>query len=641
MSGIVGVVHFDGSPVDRQLLAALTASMSSRGPDDLRVFCQGSIGLGQAKLATTYAARREVLPSSLDGEVWVVADARIDDRRNLRATLDGAGCAEVQDATDAELILHAYSVWGEDAAAHLLGDFAFAIWDGRRRRLFCARDHFGVKPFYYVAWPGGIAFSNSLSCLRGHPRVSAELDQRAVADFLLFEWNLDPETTTFADVRRLPPAHRLSWSAAGGAPQRYWQLPVSECQIEPEAGWVERFRSLLRVAVEDRLRTDRVAVLMSGGLDSTAVAATAHAAYRDRGQDSGVACYTCGYERLIEDREPDYARLVARGLDAPFHFHPIDDYRLAGGWGELPVPPEPANLVLEAFTCELDREIAGHSQVVLTGSGGDSILLASRDYFLQQLGRGRLGRVAGYLQGSLRRDRRLPPLGLATRWSRWRLRRSWRDGYPDWLDPELEARLDLEARWRWGQLERGPNRRHPTRHDAFRDLWDVTWSNDFERTAAGAGAAAMEHRHPLFDLRLVEYLLEVPPVPWCLDKRLLRDAMHGVLPESVRLRPKTPVSEVPVHPPDRPLSELWRELCRRAPQVTQYVRRSQVLDQLRHQESAFGAAPLSDPVYRPLSFAYWLTQTSGQPSIYNPPGDDRVEHIEIETVRPARLARPR
>ena len=159
MSGFICIVHLEGQPADPELLTALTESFAFRGPDGRRQWLDGSAGLGVAKFATTDEAQREQQPLTLDGEVWIVADARIDGRGELVAKLESLGREDAREATDAELILHAYHAWGEDAPAHLLGDFSFAIWDRPRRRLFCARDHLGVKPFYYARCGASLIFS--------------------------------------------------------------------------------------------------------------------------------------------------------------------------------------------------------------------------------------------------------------------------------------------------------------------------------------------------------------------------------------------------------------------------------------------------------------------------------------------------
>src|SRR5213593_4056581 len=147
MSGIVGIVNFDGAPIDRDLLSRMTEFMSFRGPDAQGIWIDGSIGLGHTTLRTTWAAETENQPLTLDGKVWLTADVRLDAReellKKLQDKLDRSLTRE-RIPSDAELILFAYEVWGEECLKHLIGDFVFAIWDGGAQRLFCARDHFGV-----------------------------------------------------------------------------------------------------------------------------------------------------------------------------------------------------------------------------------------------------------------------------------------------------------------------------------------------------------------------------------------------------------------------------------------------------------------------------------------------------------------
>src|SRR5207253_1379774 len=138
MSGIVGVVNWDGAPVDRRLVERMTATVSGCGPDGQHVWTDGPVGFGHAWLRTS--ATRDVQPCSLEARVWITADARIDGRPELVRTLRAHGCHDLAETTDAELILHAYAVWGEACVSHLFGDFSFAIWDGARRRVLCARD---------------------------------------------------------------------------------------------------------------------------------------------------------------------------------------------------------------------------------------------------------------------------------------------------------------------------------------------------------------------------------------------------------------------------------------------------------------------------------------------------------------------
>src|SRR6267154_195403 len=226
----------------------------------------------------------------------IFADARIDAREELIAKLKAkcASAGELSLATpDARLILLAYDAWGDACVEHLIGDFSFAIWDAHERRLFCARDQFGVKPFFYAHLGSLVIFSNTLNCIRQHPAVSNRLNDLAIADFLLFDLNQDPATTSFVDVQRLPPAHTLTCERERVSVRRYWELSVTTpIHFSRDEEYVERFRELLDLAVADRLRTESAGVLMSGGLDSPTVAASAQQVFARNGRSCGLRAYT-------------------------------------------------------------------------------------------------------------------------------------------------------------------------------------------------------------------------------------------------------------------------------------------------------------------------------------------------------------
>jgi asparagine synthase (glutamine-hydrolysing) len=195
VSGFVGLVA-DDAPIDKALLGRLTAVIERCGPDGSATWADGSAGLSHALLAIGEGAAAQ--PLTLDGRVWLAADARID------------GTAE----PDAEAILRAYERWGARCPEHLIGDFAFAIWDAPRRRLFCARDHFGIVPLYYARpRSGGLVVGNVLRSLLAHPELGDALDERAVGDFLLFRHNRDLGGTIYADVHR---SHRRPGAGRGG-----------------------------------------------------------------------------------------------------------------------------------------------------------------------------------------------------------------------------------------------------------------------------------------------------------------------------------------------------------------------------------------------------------------------------------------
>jgi asparagine synthase (glutamine-hydrolysing) len=547
MSGICGIVNGGGAPVDRQLLQKMTAFMAFRGPDAQDIMIDGLAGLGHTLLRTTFESENEHQPLSLDGKVWITADARIDGQAELKKKLETRGRTALTAANDAELILHAYHAWGEDCVHYLIGDFAFAIWDTARERLFCARDHFGVKPFFYARTRDGLAFSNTLDCLRQDPAISDTLDELWIADFLLFELSQDPSATVFLNIRRLPPAHRLFFSRDALRIDKFWSLPTDLGVTYRDKGdYVEHFKSLLETAVADRLRSNRIGVEMTGGMDSSSLAAVAKQMLQRTGSPFELSAHTVVYDQLIPDRERHYASLVANQLGIAIHFAIADGYELfAHSDRPLPPIPEPSHEPTAMVAADHFCDVAKHCRIALSGWDGDALLSESPKPFLRHLWRQRkFGRLLFGLLGYAVSERRVVPQGLSNRLFRRGTDNQPDMPYPDWVAPEFERRLDLPARSK--KFQSRPNVTNELRPYAHRSYEFITsLSNFFEYYDAGVTGVPLEFRHPLMDLRLLEYCLSLPPWPWCVKKHILREAMRGLLPEPVRTRPKTSLAGRP------------------------------------------------------------------------------------------------
>lgn len=543
MSGIVGIVNLDGAPVDRRVLQRMTDFLAFRGPDAQETWTDGHAGFGHTLLKTTFEAERERQPASLDGQVWITADARVDGRAELIEKLESKGTGELQRATDVELILHAYHVWGEGCVDHLIGDFAFAIWDGRNRRLFCARDHMGVKPFYYAQVGDSLVFSNTLDCIRQHPTVSNELNDVAIGDFLLAGSNENPATTTFVDIRRLPPAHTATWAEPGLKMRRYWSLPIDEpLQLPRPEDYVDRFRELLRLAVADRLRTDRVGIFMSGGLDSPGMAAAACDILRESPGSFSIQAFTVVYDCLIPDQERYYAGLVAKHLGIPIRFD-ASSQEILTPWGErTPVEtPEPVyNPFAFAQGFEYHRQVASQSRVLLYGEGPDNALGCEWRHHLALLVKGRRwGRLLPDFWWHVVGHPRIPFVGRLRHWVQGYRKPS----FPAWLNPDFALRV--QSRGRWEELQSGPPPAHPTRPKGYQAMGVALWQDFFESFDIPSSRTASELRHPYLDLRVVRFLLSVPAIPWCCNKYLSRRALAGALPRAVIRRPKSPLVKDP------------------------------------------------------------------------------------------------
>jgi asparagine synthase (glutamine-hydrolysing) len=598
MSGIVGIFERRGSPVDRSLLEALVDLLAYRGPNGRGIWTGGPVGLAHALLRTVRESAGERQPLSLDGRLWITADARLDRRSELIAEIETHGLPTASDVPDADLILRSYALWAEDCLDHLRGDFAFAIWDVPRSTLFCARDHFGIKPFYYADLGHVFLFGNTLDCLRAHPEVSDELNDAAIADFLLRGFNSDLETTSFRDIRRLPPAHFLIASEDGIRAQRYWSPPVDgRIRYRRAAEYVEHFQALLSEAVADRLRCDRAGVWMSGGMDSSTLAATACGLSRAPTEIRG---YTMVYDSLIPDIERTHAQQVADFLGVSIRYLEMDELPLFGGLDRPALDtPEPVEDPFFAGIRDQYQLVSNDCRVMLSGEGADSLMHFRmwpymRDLFRRREWRHLFSEVPAYLW-----IRPFPWKGIRQRCQRLFGAKSGTEEALSWLSPELVAHCELKTQAKSVGPPLFPS--HPFAPVAHAFLSAPQWSAIFELADPGVTRAPVETRYPFLDLRVVEFFLAIPPFPWAYRKLLLRESMSGRLPPATLRRPKTPLAGDPIQAALMGLNAPYLEKLPWDGEISRYIGRSALQRHLK-------TGNLADPelLIKPLCLNFWL-----------------------------------
>ena len=608
MSGIAGIVALDGAPADPALAGRMARCMAFRGPDGTASWADGPAGLAHALLRTGDVGDDVPQPLSLDGQRWIVADARLDGRAELARALRAGGADASEDAPAAELILHALRVWGDDAPARLLGDFAFAAWDAERRRLLCARDPFGVKPLFYAAPPGALVFANTLDCVRLHPAVGDALDDGWIADFLVHGETQSLDATVYAAIRLLPPGHALVAEDGRIRIHRWWSLPehAEPLRLRGPAEYAEAFADALRAAVVDRLPRGHASILLSGGRDSTALAACWRDAV-DRGERrTELRGFTAFHARLMPDDEPAYVRMAAAALGIPVEFLAADAYAPFGRWEEPALyRPQPAASPLLALEADQYGQAAGHARVLLTGQGGDAVLRESRSRLARLAADGRVLAAAREAAQYARWHRRLPRPGVRT----WLADRRgggprWTAEAPPWIAPDFAARVGLGERMAAWNARTPPA--HPLRPEAARELAGTLWPALFGAWDPGTTGVPLEVRHPFFDLRVVRLALSIPPAQWYNDKGLLRIGMRGRLPARLLARPKTPLAGDPLAVRLQALGPGWLGGRAADARVAPWV------DLARVPALAGGAAPeppgdLSRDL-RPLALSLWLAR---------------------------------
>jgi asparagine synthase (glutamine-hydrolysing) len=577
--GVVAVAVAAGEAVDDERARDAVAALAHRGPDGRGAWrsADGAVWLGHARLAVIDPAGGAQPIANEDGSIVAVVNGELYGHGEHARWLEARG-HRLRGRCDAEVLVHLYEELGDDLVRRVRGELAFALWDGRRRRLVAGRDRFGVKPLVWARWRGGVALASEAKALFALG-VPARWDDEAFfhAAQAQYVW---PDRTLFQGVRQIAPGTILVWD--GGAPRtaRYWELPVGAAvAAATEADAAARLGEALDDAVRVRLAADaRVCVQLSGGVDSTSVAALAA---RAGGVGAAFTVAWTGTAAAAYD-EREIAAATARELGLSHHVVEIDGAAIAASWPAAVAHGE--GLAINGHLVGkwlLSRAMQGAGyKVALTGEGADE-LLAGYPHLRADAGAATPGHAAS-------RGVMLPAAGdagLATDGVRARL------GYvPTWiaakaglgrrvrelLAPELVRRFagadplaELVARG-GGERLRGAPRLH-----ASAATWIGGALAQYILRTLGDGmemAHGIEGRVPFLDHRVAEVAFAIEPRVLAgdgLDKPVLRRAMRGLLPAAVAARPKHPFLAPP--------------LARIAPALVQdtlraHARRSRLID---------------------------------------------------------------
>lgn len=558
MCGLCGVLNFDGqAPVDQEGLAAMTATLHKRGPDDLGFYCSGPVGLGHRRLSIIDLTTGHQPLSNEDGTIWIVYNGELYNYQEIRADLAKAG-HRFATQSDTEVIVHAYEEYGEACLKGMNGMFAFAIWDSRRGRLLLARDRLGIKPLYYARLPHCFLFGSELKALLAHPQFEPTLDITALNLYLSLEYVPTPHSI-LAGVKKLPPGHFLVVESENTRLERYWDLRLG--RSEPAAArslteCITEVRQLLYNAVKMELVSDvPVGVLLSGGIDSSAVAAM-----MTRASARPVPSFSVIFDDPSFD-ESAHARLVARHVGTEHHEFPLSaDTALEMLPQIMAGLDEPLGDSSIIPTYCLSRFTKEHVKVALGGDGGDelfggySTLQAHRlaDYY-QRLAPGWLRDLVEpwvlenlpvsfdnlSLDFKLRRflrDYRLPP---AVRHHRWL--GSFTPEEKAWLLGPVAGESREEVTSLVANYARQARAQDPLNQVLYCDLKLYLEGDILVKVDRASMANSLEVRVPLLNRLLVEFAAHLPhsfKLHGLTTKFLLREALKGILPEPILRRGK-------------------------------------------------------------------------------------------------------
>jgi asparagine synthase (glutamine-hydrolysing) len=585
MCGITGIYHFTARPIVPATLEAMTAQLYHRGPDDFgyaffnpagdcirqgRTLPNGDqphqLALGHRRLAIIDLSPTGGQPmTDVTGRLWITYNGEIYNYLELRKELLALGYG-FRGTCDTEVILNAYRHWGQDCIYHFNGMWAFALWDKEAKTLFCCRDRLGIKPFYFYRDDRVFIFGSEIKAvLAGLDKKQFEVNRPYLARFIKYGLKDDSDQTCFEKISQLPPGHSLEIKAGRFQCRRYWQLTPSADQTVARADidqndLTDRFRSLLADAVRFRLRADvPVGVCLSGGLDSSSIAALAVQASTD-----SVFSFTTEYSQP-EFAEGHYARQVAAAFKTKAHYiSPA-----SGGFPDF----------IQRFTWVHDEPCPGpgpfsqwhvmnlasqHVKVVLEGQGADELLggyLQYFDYYLADLLRDAMNPKCRFTFGNylaalhaVARHNGVPPrrylLNSLKMLARSALPQravtllheagfparffSRRGVFDNLIHPDFGSQVSP-----LGQA--GPASFHGMLNDVLcreltRDNLPMLLNYD-DRTSM---AFSIESRVPFLDYRLVEFVAALPgwtKIHNAQTKYPLRQAMKNILPDSIVNRP--------------------------------------------------------------------------------------------------------
>ena len=554
MCGIYGYFSTKAK-IDHDILRAMGNALRHRGPDgdgeEIQQSAEWGLGLGHTRLSIIDLSPAGKQPMcNEDGTIWITYNGEIYNFRELRVELQRKGHC-FRSNSDTEVIIHLYEEKGVQCLDRLNGMFAFAIWDGSKKTLFLARDRIGKKTLHYCRYDGGIVFGSEIKALLKHPEVVREIDPGSLSKYLSYEYVPAPDTI-FKSIRKIRPGHFLLYKDGDLRTEKYWDLPLSDNPIgyKTEDEYVEELREILERSVRSRLVADvPVGVFLSGGVDSSLVAAMAKRSNKD------IECFSIGFDEISFD-ERKYAAQVAQSINIKQNLRIFSTAQMLESLQVLPrLLDEPMADPSILPTYLLSKMTSEKLKVALSGDGGDELFAGYPTFQAHKLityfdslpdslknAARSLARSLPVSDTNLSFDFKVKQLlrgaGVSSEIRFFR----WMGGF---IDSEKKALLsdDLKAALR----------HHNSYQDIFQYLNESNLTKDLERILylsmklylqddilvkvdRAAMANGLEVRCPLLDHEFVEFVCKLPTkykLKGLTTKYLLKRAARGFLPDEI------------------------------------------------------------------------------------------------------------
>lgn len=572
MSAITAIFNLNKAPVERKDMQQMLDRLEHRGTDDQGLYIENNIGLGHRMRWVTPESLHEKLPAKdSENSLVITCDARVDNRDELTRQLPALHGRSYAEITDSEIILHAYERWGEDCVAKLLGDFVFAIWDERKRKLFCARDSMGIKHFYYYYRPGVLfTLASEIKALLCLPGVPEKLNEANIGDILILN-HQDKENTPYEEIKRLPANNALRIDEYGLKTWQYWRPGVRvDALFKSSHEYEEEFRDIFTEAVTCRLRSIHPnGSLLSGGLDSSSISCVASDYLNKNGKPpletfSAIFPSIAKIDQRIDERR--YIDSVIRHINCNPNFveadtfSPFQDIDKLHWHVDHPVAAPNVFMDWALFKAARQRNVG----VLLSGFDGDSTVSYGYEAFRTLV---RQGRWWNLIRDAAALNKNMPAKVHGFKNLVWHrgfaeatpefVRQIWRITHGRPRNREKPRELSSSMNYHFASVRSSFATKHDLKNRYFDEVakthpedvsaseahWNALCSGifafateSFEKMAAGF---EIEPRFPFFDRRLIEFCISLPAKQkvykgW--TRSIFRRAMNNIIPREVQWR---------------------------------------------------------------------------------------------------------
>lgn len=542
MSSITGIFYRNGRSVSFEQIKKMNDSLSHRGPDGNQVWFDGSVALGHQMLYTTPESIHETLPFEEENSGMIItSDARIDNRSDLAPLL---GLEDNETIPDSIFILKSYQKWGENCPDKLLGDFVFAIWDKENQKLFCARDHMGIKPFYYYLSDDVFLFSTEIKALFSNQNIVLNLNELKAALYLI---NIPHRDITFyKNIFTLKPSHSIRLTQHDSNFKQYWQLhPNFRINLESDEEYFAKFREIFAEAVKCRLRSVYpIGFDLSGGLDSSSIVCMS----KEIDSSMEINTFSMIFDEISESDETEYIeKIIESGsINANFvngdHVDPFNHINSILWHVEQPFYTPNIALIWNKYN-EMNKN---GIRVLLAGHGGDQCISLGQNYFKDLFVNLKWKKLISeisyhskvinktkfniFLQKSF-----LPTLfDMTPYFSKYYFHRIF--AKKDFLNPEFSKRVGNKEYVKefYQNISKANTARKIHYHYITYPIQSLLeWIN------SATAAFLIEPTYPYFDKRLVEFCYGIPDdlkFKFGWNRYIQRKAMENILPKEIQWR---------------------------------------------------------------------------------------------------------